>query len=283
VSVDVIAKKEFEDAVRSRWLLALAGLFVLTATAFMLIGAQFLGSGEGNTFTSSVVLQFMNGGFTTGLVPLIALVIAYSAVVGERQSGSLKLLLSLPHSRADVVAGKVIGRTAAVAVPLFFGFLLPALIAAVGPLQFALLEYVGYLLLMILLAAMYVAIAVGFSASTASGTVAVAGAVGVYFFFTIVLGGITGAIPFVFGLGGAPDWLPITVGELQLVLRLLNPSGAFKIVSGEFLRGTLFATATAASEQRYVFSTEISALVMQAAWVLLPPLLGLLRFENTDL
>jgi ABC-2 type transport system permease protein len=281
MSVEVIAKKDFEDAVRSRWLLGLAALFVLLAAAFMAVGAYFLRTGDGGTFSSSTVLNFMNGGFVTGLVPLIALVVSYSAIVGERESGSLKLLLSLPHSRADVVFGKVIGRTAAVAVPLFFGFLIPALIAAIGPLQFELVEYVAYLLLMIVLAAVFVAIAVGFSAAVGSNQLAVAGAVGIYFLFVFVIGGIRGAVGFLFALGGKPDWFPLAVSDFQLLLRLISPTGSFKIVSGEFLRGSLFVTGSEPGRQ--ILSTEVAAVAMLAAWILLPPLLGLLRFEKEDL
>ncbi|MEZ3144603.1 ABC transporter permease [Halobaculum sp. MBLA0143] len=282
MSVEAVARKDFRDAVRSRWLLGLAAVFVVIATGFMLIGAQFLSSSEAQTFSTSAILGFMNGGFTTLLVPLIALVVAYGAVVGERESGSLKLLLSLPHSRADVVAGKVIGRTAAVGVPLFVGFLVPALVAAVGPLQFAPLDYVGYLLLMVVLAAVYVSIAVGFSAATGSSTVAVAAAVGVYFLFTVVLGGINNALPFVLGLNGGPAWLPLTVSELQTLMQVLNPTGAFKIVSREFLSGTLFAPPSAGG-QAFQQATELSAVLMLAVWLVVPPIAGLARFERTDL
>lgn len=282
MTVEVIAKKDFEDAVRSWWLLGLTALFVAFAAAIMAIGAEFLAN-EGNTFTSDAVLGFINGGFTTWFVPLIALVVAYNAVVGERESGSLKLLLSLPHSRADVVAGKVIGRSAAVGFPLFVGFLVPALIAAIGPLALSPLTYVGYLLLMVVLATVYVAIAVGFSAAVGSGKLAVGGAIGVYFVFTVVFGGIRSALPFVLGIGGGPDWLPIPVGDLQLLMQLLNPSGAFKIVSSEFLAGNLFAQSVESGQQAFQLSTELAAVVMLAAWILLPPLLGLLRFESADL
>jgi ABC-2 type transport system permease protein len=281
VSVEAIARKDFRDAVRSRWLLGLAVLFVVIATAFMLIGARFLSASDAQTFSTSAILGFMNGGFTTGLVPLIALVVAHRAIVGERESGSLKLLLSLPHSRVDVVAGKVAGRTAAVGVPLFLGFLVPALVAALGPLQFAPLDYLGYLVLMVVLAAVYVAIAVGCSAVTSSGTVAVAAAVGVYFLFTVVLGGINNALPLVLGLGGGPSWLPLTVGELQTLLQVLNPTGAFKIVSREFLAGTLFAPPSV--EQRFQQATEAAAVVMLGVWLVAPPLAGLTRFERADL
>lgn len=281
MSVEAIARKDFRDAVRSRWLLGLAVLFVLITTALMLIGTQFLSGSEAQTFSTSAILGFMNGGFTTGLVPLIALVVAHRAVVGERESGSLKLLLSLPHSRVDVVAGKVAGRTAAVGVPLFLGFLVPALVAALGPLQFAPLDYLGYLVLMVVLAAVYVAIAVGCSAATSSGTVAVAAAVGVYFLFTVVLGGINSALPLVIGVGGGPSWLPLTVGELQTLLQVLNPTGAFKIVSREFLAGTLFAPPSV--EQRFQQATEAAAVVMLGVWLVAPPLAGLARFERADL
>jgi ABC-2 type transport system permease protein len=53
--------------------------------------------------------------------PIVGVVVGYNAVSGGRESGSLKLLLSLPHSRADVVFGKVVGRGAALSLAVFAG------------------------------------------------------------------------------------------------------------------------------------------------------------------
>lgn len=48
--------------------------------------------------------------------------LGYRAIVGERESGSLKFLLGLPHTRRDVILGKLIGRVSTVTVAVLVGF-----------------------------------------------------------------------------------------------------------------------------------------------------------------
>lgn len=280
MSLEAVARKDFEDAVRSRWLLALSAFFVLLVSAV----AYIVRPAGGGTFSSNAMLGLVNGSLVTTLVPLIALVIAYGAVVGERESGSLKLLLSLPHSRAEVVFGKVVGRTGAMAVPIVVGFLLPALVLAIGPLQFDVGSYFGYTLLVVFLAAVFVAIAVGFSAAVPSQRLAVAGAVAVYFVFVPLWQILQLPLQF-FLMGGTPGWLPLTGNEVLRLVRLVNPTGSFKIVSGEYLAGTLLASGEVGPEAAGQWATnmEIAAIAMLVAWLLVPPLLGLWRFELADL
>ncbi|WP_129114102.1 ABC transporter permease [Halegenticoccus tardaugens] len=271
MSWQAVARKDFQDAVRSRWLLALTALFVLLVSAL----AYIVRPQQGQTFSSNEILNLANGTLVTTLVPLIALVIAYNAIVGERETGSLKLLLSLPHSRADVVLGKVLGRSGAIAAPIVVGFVVPALLLAIGPLQFDAGSYLGYTLLTAFLGSVFVAIAVGFSAATASQRLAMAGAVGLYFLFVPLWGAVRFPLQMYFGLGGGPDWLPIEGSQVIEILTLLNPTGSFKIVSGAFLGGDLFTAGDV--------STQAAAAAMLLGWLALPPLLGLWKFESDDL
>jgi ABC-2 type transport system permease protein len=271
VSVEVVARKDFEDAVRSRWLLGLTAFF----TVLIAVVAYVVRPGGGETFSSNAILNLVNGTLVTTLVPLIALVVAYSAVVGERESGSLKLLLSLPHSRSDVIVGKVLGRSAALVLPVVVGFVLPALALAVGPLQFDPATYVGYTLLTAFLGVVFVAIAVGFSAATASQRVAIAGVVGLYFLFVPLWGAIQLPLQFWLGMGGGPAWLPVSGETVFRFLRVFNPTGSFKILSGAYLGGGLYT----GDDVRL----QVAATSMLLAWLLAPPLLGLWRFERADL
>jgi ABC-2 type transport system permease protein len=43
-------------------------------------------------------------------IPFVAVLLTYGAVAGDRESGSIRLLLSLPHSRRDVVLGMFASR-----------------------------------------------------------------------------------------------------------------------------------------------------------------------------
>ena len=282
MSLEAVARKDFEDAIRSRWLLGLSALLV----ALVSVVVYVVRPGEGGTLTTGQLLGsiFVKDALVTTLVPLIALVASYNAVVGERASGSLKLLLSLPHSRADVVFGKLVGRTAAIAVPIAVGFVLPAVIAAIGPLRLQVGVFFGYVLLTILLAAAFVAVAVGFSAAVASHRIAIAGAFALYFLFVPLWGAVQFPLRLYLGMGGGPSWLPLSGQEVLRLLRLLNPTGSFKIASGEFVNGALFAAGAAGSGAgRYGTWMEVAAFGMLAAWLLVPPLLGLWRFERADL
>ncbi|GAA0214817.1 ABC transporter permease subunit [Halobaculum roseum] len=283
MSLEAVARKDFQDAVRSRWLLGLTAFFVLLVSVVVYL----VRPGEGQTLSTSALLGsvFIRDALVTTLIPLIALVVSYNAVVGERETGSLKLLLALPHSRSDVVFGKVAGRAGAIAVPVSVGFLLPALVAAIGPLSLRPFTFLGYILLTLLLSAAFVAIAVGFSSAVSSNRLAIGGAVGLYFLFVPLWGAIQFPLRLYLGMGGGPSWLPISGSSLLELLRLVNPTGSFKIVSGEFVSGTLFAAGQAGSQAagQYATNTEMAAFAMLVAWLLVPPLLGLWRFEGADL
>jgi ABC-2 type transport system permease protein len=277
VTWSAVARKDFEDAIRSRWLQGLTALFVILVS----LAVYFIRPAAGQQSSSNAVVNFIivKDGLVTTLIPLISLVVAYGAVVGERESGSLKLLLSLPHSRADVVFGKLLGRAGAISVPVLVGFLLPGALLVVAPrITFEPGFYLGYTLLTALLATVFVSIAVGFSAATASQRRAIASAVGIYFLFVPLWGVVQFPLQFYFQLGGGPSWLPIEGSQLFQLLQLLNPTGSFKIVINSFMAGRLFA-AGGPNPPRLQFA----AAAMLFAWLLVPPLLGLVRFEAADL
>ncbi len=273
----VVARKEFEDTVRSRWLIGLSLLFTVLVGAAVYVTSLVFGSGGGTLSSTEVLRAFpIKDGIVTTLIPLVALVAAYNAVVGERESGSLKLLLALPHSRADVVAGKVAGRGAALAVAVVAGFLLPALVFVFSStFAFEAVAYVQYVFLVALLAAAFVAVGVGVSAAVSSDRLAIAAAVGVYLVFVALLGAVQGSLGLFATFVGWPEWMPLTVQQTTRVLRLVNPTGAFKIVTNRALGTGLFTGPDV--------RLQISGLVMLVAWIVIPPLAGLVRFEETDL
>jgi ABC-2 type transport system permease protein len=275
VSLEAVARKDFEDAVRSRWLLGLTALFVALVSA----AAWVVNPGPGQTASTNALLNslFIRDALVTTLMPLIALVIAYSAVVGERESGSLKLLLSLPHSRAEVVFGKVLGRSAALTVALLVGFLLPAVVLGAGALRFTFdpVAYLGYTLLTAVLGVVFVAIAVGFSAATASQRIAIGGAIALYFLFVPLWGAVQFPLQLWLGMGGGPAWLPVEGQTLFRFLRVFNPTGSFKILAGAYLGEGLYAGDNV--------RMQVASTSMLLAWLLGVPLLGLWRFERADL
>ena len=265
----VVARKDFADSIRSRWLLGLTALFVLLVA----LVAYLLRPAPGEVASANSVLGTLGNLFVGTLIPLIALVVAYSAVTGERDTGSLKLLLSLPHSRADVVFGKVLGRSAALATAILVGFVLPAIVLAIGPFTLEIGSYLGYTLLVVLLAAAFVAIAVGWSAAAPSQRIALAGAIGLYFLFVPFWGAIR--FPLQFALTSLPGWVPLDAGTISTALVLLNPRAAFGELSSVVLDGALLTGGDV--------EFQLAAIGMLVFWLLAPPLVGLFFFERRDL
>jgi len=85
------------------------------------------------------------------LVPAFAVALGYSAVAGERERGSLEVLLAQPVTRADVLVGKYVGLSAVLATATLAGFGLPGLLAGaiVGFERFG--SYVHFLITVVVM------------------------------------------------------------------------------------------------------------------------------------
>jgi ABC-2 type transport system permease protein len=277
MSLVAIAEKDFQDAVRSRGMLALVALFSLLVAAFAVVVRP---TGEGSEqFATEVLLQFFVGPLlVTTLVPLVGVVIGYNAVSGERESGSLKLLLSLPHSRADVVFGKVLGRGGALALAVLTGFLLPGLVlfalSQTGALAaFNVGAFLGYTVFAAVLGVVFVAIAVGCSAAAATQRRALIGGVSIYVLFVILWGLITGR--FLGAASGLIDPLPISQQQVGVFLEVANPTTGIELLSSAFLGEQLLSGESV--------NRQISAVSMLVFWTIAPPLAGLWKFDADDL
>ncbi|PSQ33120.1 hypothetical protein BRD11_05710 [Halobacteriales archaeon SW_12_69_24] len=67
------------------------------------------------------------------LLPFLAMLGSYSAIVHERDSGSIRFLLGLPNSRLDAYAGKYVSRTVLLSGSILAGFVV------LGAIGFAIL------------------------------------------------------------------------------------------------------------------------------------------------
>ena len=100
--VGTLAMKEFRDRLRNRWVLAVALVFAVFSLVITYAGGAQQGAvGVRSlefTITSLVSLVIY-------LVPLIALLLGFDAIVGERERGSLDLLLAYPITRGELLLG----------------------------------------------------------------------------------------------------------------------------------------------------------------------------------
>ncbi|MCR6628621.1 MAG: ABC transporter permease [Magnetospirillum sp.] len=118
-TVFVLAVREFRDGFRNKWVVATAALLAALALTLSFVGNAPTGELAADPLELLVVGL---SSLTTFLVPLIALLLSYDAVVGEHERGTLLLLLAYPVVRWQVLLGKFAGHVAILALATAAGY-----------------------------------------------------------------------------------------------------------------------------------------------------------------
>jgi len=281
-----VAKKDFRDAVQSRALWALVGVFVLLSvlsTYAYIEVPQLFGEPGGATFGG---LVFFTVGLTSLFVPLAAIVVCYKSLAGERELGSIKLLLSLPTTRLHVYAGKTIGRAGVLAFGLAVGLIVGLGFGAVLLGTVAVVPMLLFLGATLGFAVAYASIMVGLSATTGSTTRATTLALGFFVVFELFWDVVPVALLYVvngFALPTSmPDWIfPVmqlspSAAYFSTVVALLPDLAASVSAGGQAGVGM------SPGEVVPFYTTPEIGIVVLVLWTLVAFLVGYTRFEATD-
>ena len=284
----VVAKKEFLDTIRTKTLYLMTLAFVVWAG--FLAAIQHVPNVYQDSSLSSETLVLMNSMQQSAVyfVPLIGLGLGYNAITGERDRGSIKLLLGLPNTRFDVVFGKFVGRTSVLWVAILAGYATAAIISLVTLDSFALEIFVGYTLLTLLYGAVYVAVGIGLSAFVGSTfvesrffetrSIAYALAIGLYTLFLLVWNVVLLLLQLV-----TVGWEPSETGLPEWIqfIGILNPSTAFGYASRALIPE--FHDLTRYPESDAFYLQDRVGLVVLVAWIALALGLGYSRFRRTSI
>ncbi|MBD5804491.1 ABC-2 family transporter protein [Azoarcus sp. Aa7] len=266
--IATLAGKEFWDRIRNRWVLAVALVF----TVFALVIAYFGGAQQGTVGFRSIEFTIASlVSLVIYLVPLIALVLGFDAIVGERERGSLDLLLSMPITRFELLLGKYLGLAAALAFSTIAGFGLVAVVLSAQLDLTALFHFFGFMLSSVLLGLAFLSLAVMVSTFAADRTRASGMAIALWFFFVLVFDLLL--------LGGLVVTGGKYGGEIFPYLLLLNPADVFRILNIFGLDDvrTLYGLATVFP--RALAEPWLLGLVM-AAWIAAPLGVAAWRFRR---
>ncbi|WEL17155.1 ABC-type transport system involved in multi-copper enzyme maturation, permease component [Halorhabdus sp. SVX81] len=279
MSWQVVARKDFHDAIRSRMFWALAAIFGVFSVAV----AGFFGYYTDGMMETLPMLEDVGLGLVVFVsspvslfVTLVGVIICHKSIIGERESGSLRILLSLPHTRGDVVFGKIVGRSGVLLIPAIASLILGVAVGGVMTGTAPVVPAAVLILGMILLSVTYVSLIVGISAVADSTGVATAVAVGYFIVFELTWGLIFSLVQqFVFE--GSPEWM-------YIVLRL-PPSNAFS----ELLNVALATLTDYPSEMvgansiDAFYGTPVTALLILLFWLIVPAAIGYRQFSRSDL
>jgi len=218
----IIADKEIRDGLRNRWILATTLLLAALALTLTFLGSAPTGTVGASRLAVTVVSL---SSLTIFLVPLIALLLAYDAVVGEFDRGTLLLLLSYPVARWQVVIGKFLGHLAilAFATAVGYGAAAGALLLTDGDAE-GLTTFAAMIGTSILLGAVFVAIGYLISAIVRDRGTAGGLAIGVWLLFVLIYDMA------LLGLLVVDKGRTISAEMLNILL-LLNPADAFRVLN----------------------------------------------------
>lgn len=179
MSTLVVAKKDFRDAVRSKSLWVLIALFVLfipVVALYTVVSGSNADDGipTGLVFSTGLVMVF--------LAPVTALFVSIKSIVRERTFGTIKVLLSLPHTRGEVFFGKLLGRLAVFTVAVLVGYVPALVILSLGHSGFEPLEFVVTVVAVLYLGSFFLLVGLCASTLTRSESVATAAGFAIYFF-----------------------------------------------------------------------------------------------------
>lgn len=118
-AISIIAAKEIRDGFRNRWIAATILLLSTVALSLYLLGSAPGGSVKASSLDITIVSL---SSLSVYLIPLIALMLSYDALVGEFERGTMLLLLTYPLARWQVVIGKFAGHMAILLVALLIGY-----------------------------------------------------------------------------------------------------------------------------------------------------------------
>ena len=258
----IITGKEVRDSLRNRWVLAATLLLAALALSLGFLGSSPTGSVKADPLTITVVSL---SSLSIFLIPLIAMLLAYDAVIGEIERGTMALLLSYPVSRWQVLVGKFIGHLIILTLATTAGYGLAgiALQLAHGGLDFAAWKPFALLIVAsVLLGAAFLAMGYLISAKVKERGTAAGIAIGVWLFFVVIFDMA------LLGIMVADSKQAITAPMLETIL-LFNPADVYRLLNLTGYENTAMYAGMAGLSGQLTLGMPV-LVAAQLLWIALP-------------
>ena len=271
-----VARNDFRNVRRSRILWGVVGIYV----AFMALLFYTGGTGQDPAVTETLFGAVF---LTTLLLPLVAIAGSYLAIAGERESNTVRFLLSQPTSRRSVVLGKFLSRgvtlTAALLIAVAVGVLFALALYPALELA-AMAKFTG---LTLLLVGAYVSVSIGISSAVASRSRAIGATIAVYF-VTDVLSVFQG-----FSVESALRWVLEDILSVGLSDELYEGIVAVVSPAQAYLNSTLaifspdnFQAIRVPGELPFYLESWFMVVVL-LVWIVVPLVLGTVVFQRAEI
>ena len=279
MSMITVAKKDFRDSIRSQVLIGLILLFVLfvAGIAYYYTEVAPVGTAREAPMMTAVLSSMLLPVYS--LLPIVGTLVGYKALVSERESGSMKFLLGLPHTRQDVVVGKLLGRSGIVTIAVLAGFVVGGAVLYTLTSRFVFTDYAFFTLLTVLLGVTFVSIAIAFSSFTDSSSIATAGAIVLTLLFIFLWNGFLALIY------NAAEYISLVEASATsspvwyLFLQQLNPASSYTAV----VNGLLYPDAEPFLQNAPFYLENWFGFVILLLWLFVPIGFAIIRFQRSEI
>jgi Cu-processing system permease protein len=268
-----LSKKELLDNVRNKWIIILTIIFASLTLVVSYFGSIF---SEGWQDLGTTI-QGMNS-LVQLLIPIIALMLGYAAIIGDIEKGSMSSLLSLPINRLEIILGKFIGLGTLLSITIIIGFGIAGIVIGFNVSNVDYLDYLIFIFATILIGLVFLAIALFLSTFLKKRSTAMGGAIFIWFLFNIILPiifvGILAASSDILNIvNNAPDWYHI--------LNLFNPLTVYSSLVTLNVGPAVSMNNITINYPEYY--TNLLMTIILFTWIGLFMLLSYLRFNKTDI
>jgi Cu-processing system permease protein len=272
-SIFIIAKKEIMDNIRNKWIIVLSFIFALLTLVTSYFGSIFSTGWQDLGATISGMMSLVQF-----LIPIIALILGYAAIIGEIERGSMSALLSQPITRLEILLGKFIGLGSILAFTIIIGFGVAGIVIALNVPDANFINYLIFIGSTILIGLVFLSISLFFSTIFKKRTTAIGSAIFLWFLFNMILPMIfVGVLVASVGIenlmsGELPSW--------YYILTLSSPLSAYTTFNILALRITLQSEIISSFPK--FFSAELMILLL-LLWIIIFLLLAYWRFNKREI
>ncbi len=179
-SILTLAKKEFMDNVRSKWILLLTAAFI----GFILLVAVYQGYVQDSASFEDIIQYALS--LVSMFFSLIAIMLGYNAITTEIESSSIGLLLTSKLDRKDILVGKFLGLASVLAFSIVVGLGLGGIINGISNGFDGGWNYLGFIFFSLMFSLAFLSISMMMSSLFKKNSRALAGGIFVWIFFNII-------------------------------------------------------------------------------------------------
>ena len=270
----ILAFKELRDGLRNRWIAAAIILLATLAIVLSLMGSAPTGSVKVSALDITVINL---ASLSVYLIPLIALMLSFDALVGEFERGTMLLLLTYPVTRWQVIMGKFVGHVLILFIAIFAGYggaFFFMVIMSDGSID----GWQAYFMMMassLLLGSVFIALGYFVSVLVKERATAIGSAIGLWLIFVVLYDLVLfGALLL--------DKQQVIGQKLFTTLMLISPTDSYRILNLSMFDGVSQSAGIAGLASNAGLSSGLLLGVI-LMWIIIPLALTLYIFQQREL